>query len=108
MATATPTVAHVADRSPLAGALAAVLLIVGLLLASYWVLIPALLGLGLLLAALRFLSARINPFAMSFYIPVKPSWTAIAVVAIVGVLLLSAAFADWQSGLGPLLPRSVP
>jgi hypothetical protein len=102
------TAAPIVDRSPLAGALAALLLIVGLVLASYTVLIPALLGLGLLLAAFRFLSARVNPFSMAFYIPVKPSWTAIAVVGIVGLLLLSAAFLDWRSGFGPLIPRTVP
>lgn len=107
MATVTRSASPMVDRSPVAGVVAVVLLFAGLLLASYTVLIPALLGLLLLSASVRFLSSRLNPLALGFYLPVKPSWTAIGVVAVVGLLLLSIAYADWRSGLGPLLPRSL-
>jgi hypothetical protein len=102
------TTAAPVSRSPVAGAAAVVLLLVGLLMASYSVLVPALLGLAMLSTALTFVSARVNPFAMGFYLPTKPSWTAIAVVALVGVVLVSAAWTDWRSGLDPLLPHALP
>ena len=95
----------VARRSYLVGPLAVVLLVIGLLLGTYTVLIPALLGLFLLSAAGSFLSARLNPFSMSFYIPTKPSWMAIAVVGLTGLLLLSAAYSYWRTGAGPVIPH---
>ncbi len=108
MTNVTGTATPLADRSPLAGVAAVALMIVGLLLASYSVLIPALIGLLLLSAAYRFLSARLNPFSIGFYLPVKPSWTAIAVVALVGVVLIAAAYSDWKSGIGPIWPAHWP
>ena len=108
MSHAAPVARPVISRSPIAAPAAVAVLFAGLLLASYTVLIPALLGLALLGVSGRFLSARVNPFAVGFYLPTKPSWTAILVVALVGLLLLSAAYVDWRAGLAPLLPRVVP
>ena len=97
-----------ARRSHLIGPLAVLVLFVGLLLGTYTILVPALLGLLLLSSAASFLSMRLNPFTPSFYIPSKPSWTAIAVVGLVGLLLLSAAWTYWRDGVAPVLPRSLP
>ena len=96
------------SRSQLVGVLAFALLIVGLLFGTYSILIPALLGLGLLSATGRFLSMRLNPFTPSFYIPTKPSWLSIGMLAICGLLLISSAWELWRNGLGPILPGHVP
>lgn len=93
-----------ASPSELVGVLAVVLLIVGLVLASTTILIPALLGLLMLSATGGFLSMRLNPFAATFYADRKPSWTAIGMVFVSGILLLSAAYATFRSGAGPIWP----
>ena len=95
-------------RSNLVGILAFGFLIVGLVFGTYTILIPALLGLFLLSAAGRFVSMRLNPFSVGYYVGTKPSWTAIALVGICGLLLLSAAYEYWRSGFGPLLPGHLP
>ena len=98
----------VSNRSHVAGPAAVALLFTGLLLASYSVLIPLLLGLGLVSASLGFLSARLNPFSLGFYLPVKPSWSAIVLAGLVGVVLVAAAYAELRSGRAPIWPRSLP
>ncbi|HTT26545.1 MAG TPA: hypothetical protein VMH90_06265 [Thermoplasmata archaeon] len=103
-----PSAQHAANRSHVAGPVAILLLFVGLLLASYSLLIPALLGLFLLAGAGTLLSMRINPFSLGFYLPTKPSFTAIAVVALVAVMLLSFAWELYQSGAAPILPAHWP
>ena len=108
MARASARVPAVAERSHVAGPAAVALLFVGLLLASYSALIPLLLGLGLVSASLGFLSARLNPFSLGFYLPTKPSWTAIALAGLVGMVLVAAAYAELRSGRAPLWPRSLP
>ena len=83
---------------------AAFLLLVGLILGHYTVLIPALLGLVMLYTALSFLSTRLNPFSVGFYLTVKPSWTAIGVLVLLGFVLLFVAYSYYRSGYGPVLP----
>ena len=99
---------HLDARSHMAGVAAVVLLFVGLLFASYSVLVPGLLGLLMLSAFVGFVSARVNPFSLGYYLPTKPTWTAIAVVGLVGLLLLSLAWSGWRSGADPLLPKHWP
>lgn len=91
-------------RSNAAVPAAAVLLVVGLLVGPHSALVPALLGLGLLYVALTFVSSRLNPFSIGFYLTVKPAWTAILSVGLIGLLLVVLAYADVRRGLWPLLP----
>ncbi|MCI4366258.1 MAG: hypothetical protein L3K08_00740 [Thermoplasmata archaeon] len=103
-----PSSQNASNRSHVAGPIAIVLLFVGILFGTYSLLIPALLGLFLLAGAGTLLSMRVNPFSMGFYLPTKPSFTAIAVVALVAVMLLSLAWALYKSGTAPILPRHWP
>jgi hypothetical protein len=96
------------NRSHAAGPVAIVLLFVGLLFASYSLLVPVLLGLFLLAGSATLLSMRLNPFSVGFYLPTKPSFLAIAVVGLVGVMLLSAAWQLWKAGATPVLPAHWP
>jgi hypothetical protein len=91
-------------RSHAAIPVAVVVLIIGLLLGKFSILVPGLLGLLLLYTALSFLSTRLNPFSVGFYLTVKPSWTAIGVLVLLGFVLLYAAYAFYLSGFGPILP----
>ena len=96
------------EPSELVGVLAVVLLIVGLLLGTTTVLIPALLGLLMLSATGTFLSMRLNPFSAGFYAGTKPSWTAIGMVLVAGLLLVSAAYQLYRTGAGPIWPTHWP
>ena len=58
----------------------------------------------LLGAALSFLSTRLNPLSVGFYLPVKPSFAAIGVVALGGVLLFVAAWMYWIHGIASVVP----
>ncbi|MCI4349697.1 MAG: hypothetical protein L3J93_05725 [Thermoplasmata archaeon] len=91
-------------RSHAAIPLAVAILLVGLFLGRYSILVPALLGVTLLWVALTFLSSRLNPFAIGFYLTVKPSWAAIGSVALIGVLLLATSYGYYVAGLGPIAP----
>lgn len=91
-------------RSNAAIPAALAVLVVGLALGHYTILVPGLLGLALLSVAVSFLSSRINPFSVAFYLTVKPSWTAIGTVVGVGLVLLLAAYGYYLSGFGPLVP----
>ncbi|HEV2428453.1 MAG TPA: hypothetical protein VGV64_01210 [Thermoplasmata archaeon] len=91
-------------RSNAAIPAALAVLLVGLALGHYTILVPGLLGLALLSVAVSFLSSRINPFSVAFYLTVKPSWTAIGTVVGVGLVLLLAAYGYYLSGFGPLVP----
>lgn len=97
-------------RSHAAVPLAVVLLFAGLFLGTFSVLIPALLGIGLLYVALTFLSSRVNPFSIGFYLTVKPSWAAIGVVVLAGLLLIATAYTFYATGFGPIAPgfRHIP
>ena len=91
-------------RSHAAIPVALVVVAVGLVLASYSLVLAALLGVLLLGVAGSFLSARINPFSVGFYLTVKPSWTAIGVVALGAVVLFAAVYLAWIHGTGDVVP----
>ncbi|MCI4332035.1 MAG: hypothetical protein L3K19_09375, partial [Thermoplasmata archaeon] len=93
-----------ARRSHAAAPVAATILLVGLLLGAYSILIPALLGLMLLLTFGSFLSTRLNPFSIGFYLTTKPSWSAMGVVFLSAFLLLLAAYLYFVHGLAPVIP----
>jgi len=96
--------ATVRRRSHAAAPVAVAVVLVGLVLGTYSLLLLVLLGLMLLGAALSFLSTRLNPLSVGFYLPVKPSWTAIGVVALGGVVLLAAVYLYWVHGIGEIVP----
>jgi hypothetical protein len=95
-------------RSNAAVPVAVAVVLVGLFLGTYSVVVPVLLGLLLLGAALSFLSTRLNPLSVGFYLPVKPSFAAIGVVALCGVLLFLAAWMYWTHGVASVLPGPRP
>jgi hypothetical protein len=91
-------------RSNAAAPVAIAVVLVGLVLGTYSVIVPVLLGLTLLGAALSFLSTRVNPLSVGFYLPVKPSFAAIGVVALGGVVLFLAAWMYWTHGIASVIP----
>jgi hypothetical protein len=99
-----PEATTVRRRSHAAVPVALVVVVVGLVLGTYSLLLLVVLGLMLLGAALSFLSTRLNPLSVGFYLPVKPSWTAIGVVALGGVVLLAAVYLYWVHGVGQIVP----
>jgi hypothetical protein len=103
-----PRAAPVENRTSHAAIpLAVALMVVGLVLGKYTVLIPGILGLILLSTAWSFLSTHLNPFSVGYYLTVKPSWSSIAVLGMLGLLLLFIAYTDWRSGYAPILPGFV-
>jgi len=95
-----------AERSHAAIPIAVVVVIVGLYLGTYSLLIPAVLGLVLLVSGTSLTSSRLNPLSPHFYLTRKPSWAAIGVVFLGALALLAEAYALWvQGGLARLLPH---
>lgn len=92
-------------RSHAAAPLAAALLLAGLWLGTYTVVAPLLIGLLLLSTAASFLSSRVNPFSLGFYLTTKPSWLAIGIVTGSGLLLFVVAYAYLVHGVAGWLPR---
>jgi hypothetical protein len=95
-----------APRSHAAAFVAIALLLIGALLVSWTILLPALLALVLFSAGLSFLSARLNPLSIGFYLTTKPSWSAIGLIFLVGVLLLGLTYEGWKHGWGPIIPQT--
>ena len=91
-------------RSHAAVPVAIALVILGLALGTYTVAAPVLLGLLMLGVAVSFLSSRINPLSVGFYLNVKPSWTAIGVVALGALVLFAAAWWYWTRDVASILP----
>ncbi|HUI38036.1 MAG TPA: hypothetical protein VLY85_00225 [Thermoplasmata archaeon] len=91
-------------RSNAAVPAAVAVLLLGLVVGHYSILVPALLGIALLYVAVSFVSSRLNPFAIGFYLTVKPSWAAIGAVALIGIVLLATSYAYYVSGFGPIAP----
>lgn len=91
-------------RSHAAAPFAVALLLVGLLLGTFTILIPLLLGFFLFWTALSFLGTRMNPFSIGFYLNTKPSWSAIGVLFLSALLLWLAAYSYYVHHLGPILP----
>jgi len=92
-------------RSNAAIPVALIVVGVGLYLARFTILLPALFGVFLLWAGASFLSARLNPLSPHFYLASKPSWTAVLVVFLGSFALLGAAYVLYLDHFGPLLPR---
>jgi hypothetical protein len=88
-------------RSHAAIPLALGIFVAGLVLGYFWFVLPALLGIGLLYVALSFLSSRLNPFSIGFYLTTKPSWLAISTLVLAGIILIAVALGDYSSGFGP-------
>jgi hypothetical protein len=78
---------------------------VGLYFARFTLLAPALFGCFLLCAGASFLSTRVNPLSAHFYLPTKPSWTAVLVVFLGSFALFGAAYTLYLDHFAPLLPR---
>jgi hypothetical protein len=91
-------------RSHAAAPVAVVVLFAGLLLGTVTVVLPVLLGGFLLLSGLSFLSTRLNPLSLGFYLRTKPSWTAIGVILLSSAMLFVAAYTYYLHGIGPLVP----
>jgi hypothetical protein len=95
-------------RSHAAVPVAVVVVVIGLALGTYTILVPALLGLLLFGAAASFLSTRINPLSVGFYLTVKPSWTAIGVVLLGALVLFAAVWLYWVHGIATIVPGHAP
>ena len=91
-------------RSHAAAPIAVVLLLIGLLLGAYSIVVPAVLGGFLLLTGLSFLSTRLNPLSIGFYLTTKPSWSAIGLLFFAGAILLVTAYGYYVSGFAPIVP----
>lgn len=98
----------VRNRSHAAIPVAVVLVALGLWAAKFTILVPALLGVVLIGVAVSFLSTRVNPLSVGFYLPVKPSWSAIGVVALGALVLLATVYLYWVHALAPVLPTHLP
>ncbi len=99
--------ARPAERSHAAIPIAVAVVAVGLFFGTYSLLVPAVLGLVLLASGLAFLSSRINPLSVHFYLTRKPSWSAVGVVFLGGLLLLAEAYTLWvNGGAARLLPHA--
>jgi predicted histidine transporter YuiF (NhaC family) len=85
-------------RSHAAIPVAVVVVAIGLYFGTDSLIVPALLGLVLLLAGLSFLSTRLNPLSPHFYLTRKPSWAAIGVVFLGAAALLGEAWVLWSTG----------
>jgi hypothetical protein len=92
-------------RSHAAIPVAVILVGIGLYLARFTLLVPALFGFFLLCAGASFLSTRVNPLSAHFYLPTKPSWTAVLVVFLGSFALFGAAYTLYLEHFAPLLPR---
>ena len=100
-----PHESAVPRRSNAAMPITVAFLFLGLLFGTYTIIVPALLGVFLFLTALSFISTRLNPFSIGFYLTTKPSWPAIGLLFLSALLLLGAAYGYYASGLAPILPK---
>ncbi|MGI0131517.1 MAG: hypothetical protein ACREDK_00230 [Thermoplasmata archaeon] len=99
-----PTAPGPPKRSHAAAYAALVVLVLGIYLGHYTILVPAGLGISLLFTAGSFLSARLNPLSIGFYLTTKPSWSAILLVFLSALALLGAAYYEFVHGLAPIVP----
>lgn len=83
-----------------------ILLGAGLYLGTLTVIVPVVLGVFMLGAALSFLGSRLNPLSMGFYLSTKPSWSAIGVLFLAAGALLWSAYTYYLHHWGPVLPLS--
>ena len=99
-----PSDGHPARRSNAAAPVAVAVLVVGVVLGRWTLLLPLLLGISLLVTTGTFLSARVNPFSIGFYLEVKPSWTAIGVVFLSSLALFAVTYEYFVHGMAPVIP----
>jgi hypothetical protein len=92
-------------RSHAAAPVAVAILLAGLLLGTYSLVLPVLLGGFLLLSALSFLSSRVNPLSIGYYLHTKPSWSATGILFLSGLLLWVSAYMYYLHGIASILPR---
>jgi hypothetical protein len=92
-------------RSNAAIPVAVVLALVGLYLGRYTLVVPALVGLFLVVSGFSLLSTHVNPLSPTFYLTRKPSWPAIGVVFLTGLGLLGDAYLLWKDHAGSVLPH---
>lgn len=96
-----------AERSHAAIPVAVTVVAVGLFAGIYSLLVPAAFGLVLLMAGLSFVSSRLNPLSVHFYLTRKPSWAAIGVVLLGALALLGEAYELWlRGGVTSLFPHA--
>ncbi len=93
------------SRSHAAAPVALALVIAGLVLGTYSIFAPLLLGLGLLVSGFSLLSSRLNPLSPHFYSSRKASWPAIGAVFLGALVLLADAYYLWKSRFGAWLPH---
>jgi hypothetical protein len=82
-----------------------VVVAIGIYLASYSLLVPALLALALFASGFSFLSSRLNPLAISYYLNTKPTWGAVGVVFLGALGLAWATYLYYLRGWGHILPN---
>jgi hypothetical protein len=104
----TRPVEPVRRRSHAAIPVAIAVVALGLYVGRFSVILPALLGLVLLVSVGSFLSTRINPLGVGFYLSVKPSWSAIGVVFLGSMVLFSASYLYFTNGIAPIVPYPFP
>jgi hypothetical protein len=99
-----PPAQHENRRSHAAVPIAIAVVLLGLYLARYSFLAPALFGVLLLVSGLSFLSTRLNPLSPHFYLTRKPSWLAVGVVFLGALVLLYSAYGLIVQQLGHAWP----
>jgi hypothetical protein len=87
-----------AVRSNAAIPVAVVVVGAGLYFGAYSLVVPAVLGLILLACGMSFVSSRLNPLSVHFYLDRKPSWAAVGVVLLGALALLGEAYELWLHG----------
>ncbi len=92
-------------RSNAAIPVAIVLVGIGLFLATYTILLTAVIGILLLASAGSLLSTRLNPLSATFYLTRKPSFLAIGTVFLGALVLFGAAYYLWTVQGAPILPH---
>lgn len=95
----------VAGRSHAAIPVAVAVVLAGFYFGSYTLLVPASLGILLLISGFSLLSSRINPLSPHFYLTRKPSWSAIGIVFLGALALFADVYYLWKTELGGLTPH---
>jgi hypothetical protein len=95
-------------RSHAAIPVALAILLVGLVVGRWAVVVPVLLGIVLLSVMASFLSSRLNPLGIAFYLTTKPSWSAIGVIFLSALLLFLASGLYFVDVHAPIVPLGHP
>ncbi len=95
----------VARHSNAAIPVVVVVVLLGVYLGTYSLFVPALLALVLFASGFSFLSSRLNPLAITYYLNIKPSWAAIGVVFLGALGLAGVTYLFYLRGWGPIVPH---